>query len=141
MSSTTYTTTSDSLVDYIQDVIIPCGGGANGDRPLYCRKGDIIEADYRTMMLDPDFWGPDVNDFLPERWERIRPGWEYLPFGGGPRQCPGTRLVFTECAFTTVRILREFSRLENRDEEIEWKEQMRMTWQSKNGTLVGLAAV
>lgn len=35
-------------------------------------------------------------------------------------------------------MLREFPKLENRDTEMEWKEQMRMTWQSKNGTLVGL---
>ncbi|PVI00779.1 cytochrome P450 [Periconia macrospinosa] len=122
----------------LEDVVLPCGGGPNGKSPLYFQKGDIIEADYRTMMRDPDFWGPDSEEFLPERWESVRPGWEYLPFGGGPRQCPGTRLVFTECAFTTVRILREFTRLENRDEEVEWREQMRMTWQSKNGTLVGL---
>ena len=92
------------------------------------------------MMRDPDFWGPDAEEFLPERWDTVRPSWEYLPFGGGPRQCPETRLVFTECAFTTVRIMREFARLENRDDEFEWKEQMRMTWQSKNGTLVGLIA-
>ena len=68
----------------------------------------------------------------------MRPTWEYMPFGGGPRQCPGARLVFTECAYITVRLLREFEKLENRDEEIEWKEQMRMTFQSKHGTLVGL---
>ncbi|OAG02412.1 cytochrome P450 [Paraphaeosphaeria sporulosa] len=126
------------LARHPRDVILPTGGGLDGNSPLLCRKGDIIEADYRTMMRDPDFWGPDAEDFLPERWEKVRPGWEYLPFGGGPRQCPGTRLVFTECAFTTVKILREFTKLENRDEETEWKEQMRMTWQSKNGTLVGL---
>jgi cytochrome P450 len=93
------------------------------------------------MMRDPDFWGSDPEHFLPERWNTsIRPGWEYLPFGGGPRQCPGMRLVFTECAFTVVRILREFRGLDNRDEELEWKEEMRMTWQSRNGALVGLIA-
>jgi cytochrome P450 len=90
------------------------------------------------MMRDPSFWGPNADHFIPERWDTIRPSWEYLPFGGGPRQCPGTRLVFTECAFTTVKIMRAFDRLENRDEQFEWKEQMRMTWQNKNGTLVGL---
>ena len=124
----------------MQDVVLPCGGGADGKGPLYCRKGDIIEADYRTMMRDPEFWGSDSEVFLPERWEKMRPGWEYLPFGGGPRQCPGMRLVFTECAFVIVKILREFRALENRDQAEDWKENMRMTWQSKNGTLVGLVA-
>jgi cytochrome P450 monooxygenase len=90
------------------------------------------------MMRDPRYWGPDAEEFLPDRWEKVRPTWEYIPFGGGPRQCPGTRLVFTESAYTIVRLLREFERLENRDDELQWKEQMRMTFQSKNGTLVGL---
>lgn len=108
---------------------------------MYFQKGDIIEADYRTMMRDPDIWGPDAEEFLPERWENARPTWEYLPFGGGPRQCPGTRLVFTESAYTTVRLLREFERLEDRDYEVEWKEEIRMTFQSKNGCKVGLFSV
>lgn len=57
-----------------QDVILPTGGGPDGKAPLYCQKGDIVEADYRTMLRDPDFWGPDAEEFLPERWEKVRPG-------------------------------------------------------------------
>ena len=111
-----------------------------GSDPLYVRKGDIMEVDYRTMMRSKELWGPDAEEFVPERWAKIRPTWEYTPFGGGPRACPGQRLVFTECAYTLVRMLREFEVLENRDEELDWKEQMRMTFQSRNGTKVGLIA-
>ncbi|KAF2662187.1 cytochrome P450 [Lophiostoma macrostomum CBS 122681] len=122
----------------LKDTVFPCGGGPDGTMPLYLRKGDLIEADYRTMMRDPEFWGPDANEFLPERWQKVRPTWEYTPFGGGPRACVGMRLVFTECAYTIVTIMRDFKALENRDVELEWKEQARMTWESKNGTVVGL---
>jgi cytochrome P450 len=122
----------------LRDVVLPCGGGLDGKKPLYIIKGDMIEVDYRTMMRDPDYWGLDAEQFIPERWEVVRPTWEYTPFGGGPRACPGMRLVFTECAYTIVRIMREFKGLENRDEELEWKEQMRLTFQSKNGTKVSL---
>ncbi|KAF2015191.1 cytochrome P450 [Aaosphaeria arxii CBS 175.79] len=124
-----------------EDVILPCGGGSTGSERLFVKKGDIIESDYRAMMRDPDLWGTNAEEFFPERWEVIRPTWEYLPFGGGPRHCPGIRLVFVEAAYTTVRILQEFKLLENRDNEVEWKEKMRMSFQSKNGTLVGLVPV
>jgi cytochrome P450 len=37
----------------------------------------------------PDIY-PEADRFLPERWWRINPTpFEYLAFGGGPRQCPG----------------------------------------------------
>jgi cytochrome P450 monooxygenase len=49
------------------DIVFPCGGGPKGTSPLYIRKDDIIEADYHTLMRDKAFWGPDAEDFLPER--------------------------------------------------------------------------
>jgi cytochrome P450 len=90
------------------------------------------------MCREPGFWGPDAHLFVPERWETVRPVWEYTPFGGGPRSCPGMRLVYTECAYVFVELLRRFVEVENRDTEEEWKEKMRMTFQSRNGCLVGL---
>jgi len=90
------------------------------------------------MCRDESFWGPDTDTFVPDRWEHIRPGWEYTPFGGGPRSCPGMRLVFTESAYVLIMLLRRFKEVQNRDLELEWKEEMRMTFQSKNGCLVGL---
>lgn len=117
---------------------MPFGGGSDGKSPLFVEKGDNIEVNYRAMMRDESFWGPDAAQFVPERWFSMRPGWEFTPFGGGPRICPGQRLVFTESAYVLVALLRKFSRVENRDPEMEWKEEMRMTFQSKNGCKVSL---
>ena len=36
-----------------------------------------------------ELWGDDAEDFRPERWVGRKPGWEYLPFNGGPRICLG----------------------------------------------------
>jgi cytochrome P450 monooxygenase len=104
------------------------------------QKGDIVEINYRSMCRDADFWGDDANSFVPGRWKCVRPNWEYTPFGGGPRSCPGMRLVYTESAYVLVELLRAFARVENRDPEFEWKEEMRMTFQSRNGCIVGLIA-
>jgi hypothetical protein len=41
------------------------------------------------MHRRKDIWGPDADDFRPERWDGRRVGWEYLPFNGGPRICIG----------------------------------------------------
>ncbi|KAF1976397.1 cytochrome P450 [Bimuria novae-zelandiae CBS 107.79] len=122
----------------VASTVLPSGGGPDGRSPLYIEKGDVVELQYRQMGRDKTFWGEDANLFKPDRWESIRPGWEYTPFGGGPRTCPGQRLVFTECAYVLVTLLRMLDHIENRDPEIEWKEEFRLTAQSKNGCVVGL---
>jgi cytochrome P450 len=122
----------------LASVVLPFGGGPEGKDPLYIRKGDVVEVNYRALQHLNQTWDADAEVFRPERWQDIRPTWEYTPFGGGPRTCPGQRLVYTETSYIMVRLLREFKKLENRDPEIEWKEEMRLTFQSKNGTLVGL---
>jgi cytochrome P450 len=101
-------------------------------------KGDLVEINYRAMGRDETFWGSDAGSFRPDRWASMRPGWEYTPFGGGPRSCPGMRLVFTESAYVLVTLLRMFDGLTNRDPEFEWKEEFRLTVQSRNGCIVAL---
>lgn len=47
------------------------------------------------MHRRKDLYGDDADVFRPERWldtdegKGLRMGWEYLPFSGGPRVCPG----------------------------------------------------
>ena len=118
--------------------VLPMGGGRDGKSPLLISKGDIVELNIRAMQHDKDYWGLDADEFRPERWASQRPMWRYIPFGGGPRVCPGMRLVWMECAFVIASMAREFSEVQNRDRELEWIEEMRMTAQSKNGTQVAL---
>ena len=121
----------------IKSVVLPSGGGKDGTAPLYVQEGDVVEMNFRCTERDKDFWGPDAEEFRPDRWETVRPTWEYTPFGGGPRICPAMRLVFTEVAFTMVSILRRFERVESRDER-PWTEEMRTTFQNANGCVVAL---
>ena len=78
----------------------------------------------------PDFPHPLV--FSPERWDTWQPKpWQYLPFNGGPRICVGQQFALTEIgaalsflqyspisaltlevAFTVVRILQRFDRID-----------------------------
>ncbi|KAI9696877.1 MAG: hypothetical protein M1820_008031 [Bogoriella megaspora] len=122
----------------LKTTVLPCGGGKDGRVPLVIQKGEILEVHYRLMMRDKSIWGLDADEFKPERWADARPAWSYTPFGGGPRTCPAQRLLFTEAAYIAVRILRDVKNIENRDETWEWQEEMRLTFQSKNGVKVGL---
>ena len=71
------------------DTILPRGGGDDGQSPLFVPKGQSVQWSLYTMHRRKDFYGEDAEDFKPERWETLRPGWEYLPFNGGPRICIG----------------------------------------------------
>ncbi|KAF2713984.1 cytochrome P450 [Pleomassaria siparia CBS 279.74] len=107
----------------LETTVLPSGGGPKGRSPL---------------LRDKSFWGEDADEFRPERWGTIKPTWEYIPFSGGPRICPAIKLVYTESEYIMATIVRRFSRLENRDEVLEWVEERRLTFQSRNGAKVGL---
>ncbi|KAI9923720.1 hypothetical protein ASPWEDRAFT_32301 [Aspergillus wentii DTO 134E9] len=119
------------------DTVLPVGGGPDGQSPVFVPKGSIVSYSVYSMHRREDFYGPDAHEFNPERWASIRPGWEYLPFNGGPRICVGQQYALTEAAYVTVRLVQQFSTLESRDPG-PWEEGLTLTLCSKNGTRVSL---
>ena len=59
------------------------------------------------MHRRKDLWGEDADKFRPERWESRRPGWDYLPFNGGPRICIGQQFALTELSYVIIRLLQK----------------------------------
>ncbi|KAK8078029.1 cytochrome P450 alkane hydroxylase [Apiospora saccharicola] len=104
-----------------RDVTLPVGGGPDGQSPIFVKKGQNIGFSTYAMHRRKDIWGPDADQFIPERWEDKRPGWEYLPFNGGPRICIGQQLALTEAGYTIVRLLQCFREIESLDHS-EWRE-------------------
>jgi cytochrome P450 len=84
-------------------------------------------------------FGDDADEFRPERWydPKLRPIWNFLPFGGGPRVCPGQQFALTEAGYTVVRILQTFPEIENRDPR-PWAPKIRIAVGSQHGVLVSL---
>ena len=77
----------------VRDTTLPRGGGPDGSQPIFIPKGrQILIATY-AMQHRADIWGEDVEEFKPERWEDRRTGWEFIPFGAGPRSCLGRELI------------------------------------------------
>ena len=89
------------------------------------------------MHRRPEYFGSDAEEFKPERWEHIRPTWEYLPFNGGPRVCIGQQYALTEIGYTTVRLMQRFAKVESRDDR-PWTESIGITVANLNGTKVAL---
>lgn len=124
----------------IRDTVLPTGGGPSQNAPLFVPKGTIVVYIPYIMHRRTDFFGPDAETFRPERWEQLRPGWEYLPFNGGPRICLGQQYALTEAGYVTVRLCQEFAKLEDRDGG-PWREKLSLTVCSAGGTKVGLIPV
>lgn len=121
----------------IRDTVLPLGGGPDGKDPLFVRQGTLVAYTVWAMHRRRDYFGEDVEVFRPERWETLRPGWEYLPFNGGPRICLGQQYALTEASYVTTRILQEFASIESRDPG-PWQEAITLTLASANGTKVAL---
>jgi hypothetical protein len=78
-----------------KDTLLPRGGGVDGQNPVFVQKGQMIVWILYSMHRRTDLWGSDAAEFKPERWEGLLPGFNFLPFNGGPRICPGKSVFFT----------------------------------------------
>jgi len=76
-------------------------------------KGTTVDYSTYVMHRRKDLYGEDADEFIPERWETRRPGWEFLPFNGGPRICIGQQFALTEASYVTVRLLQRFEKIED----------------------------
>lgn len=115
-----------------KDTVLPVGGGPDGKSPLFVAKHHVVTYSTFVMHRRAEFFGDDVEEFRPERWENLRPGWEFLPFNGGPRICPGQKFALTESSYTIARLLHAFSGIENLDPS-DWREQLTLSLTLNNG--------
>ncbi|KAJ7746491.1 cytochrome P450 [Mycena maculata] len=105
----------------MRDDVIPLGTpftDRNGIvlESLRIKKGQPVLMPILVLNRDPEIWGPDARQFIPERWQRSPPIstsipgiWgQMLTFQGGPRACIGFRFSLVELKallFTLVRAL------------------------------------
>jgi len=97
----------------LRDTTLPTGGGPDGTAPIYVKKDTTVDYSVYVMHRRKDFWGPDAEEYRPERWDGRKSGWEYLPFNGGPRICIGQQFALTEAGYTIVRLTQRFEKIES----------------------------
>lgn len=76
------------------DTVLPRGGGPDGNKPIFIPKGTQILIPIYALARRTEYWGLDADEFRPERWTENggrKFGFEFVPFGGGVRQCMGRR--------------------------------------------------
>lgn len=121
-----------------KETILPRGGGPDGKQPILVPKGMSVRWSSHGLHRDKDVFGPDADEFRPERWDSdLRVGcvfsciyvpgpvgqaademccsWEYIPFSGGPRICLGQQFALTQIAYTLFKFFRAFRAIEARD--------------------------
>lgn len=93
--------------DTLSDEIIKTADG----RELFFPKDLIVFICNAAVQINPEYWGTDFLSFRPSRW--IGPDEDlkappakgsFLPWGGGPRLCPGQKMAQVEfvAVFSTI---------------------------------------
>ncbi|CDW59268.1 p450 domain containing protein [Trichuris trichiura] len=75
-------------------------------------EGMYILVDVWSIHYNKDIWGPDADEFIPERFaddqmQSLHP-FAWIPFGAGPRRCIGERFALLEMKLTLARLLRKY---------------------------------
>jgi cytochrome P450 len=79
-------------------------------------KGYLIPKDtnlvinYYTLHHDPEYWGLDVESFMPERWLDVDkiPRDCYYPFSAGTRNCIGQNFAMMEMRLIIGSLIYEY---------------------------------
>lgn len=95
-----------------RDTTLPVGGGPDEKSPVFIPKGTEVNFSTHVLHRRHDLWGSDADEFVPERWERRGPRWNYAPFNAGPRICIGQQYALTEAGYVIVRILQKYDEIE-----------------------------
>jgi cytochrome P450 len=62
----------------VRDTVLPLGGGEDGQSPMFVKKGTHVYYSVYSMHRREEFFGPNTEEYRPERWETIRPGWVFI---------------------------------------------------------------
>lgn len=94
----------------------PISGTRKISRDYVTREGYLIPA--KTALYPsvyaihrmPEYWGPDANEFKPERWARAKEFHpvQFLGFGVGKRDCLGKHFAMQAIRLLTSSLLKQF---------------------------------
>ncbi|KAI6093440.1 cytochrome P450 [Hypoxylon rubiginosum] len=131
-----YPPAPQSLRAAIKDTTLPVGGGPDGTAPVFIPKGGEVGFIIYSTHRRTDIWGDDADQFRPERWETVKPLFQYLPFNAGPRICPGQSLAQAEAGYVIARFLQEYSVLKPPNPPRPYREYLHISLAAKGGVWV-----
>ncbi|KAL1626915.1 hypothetical protein SLS54_002453 [Diplodia seriata] len=85
--------------------------------------GTVLSVPSYSIHHSTDIWGPDADDFRPERWEKVTEKQKqgFIPFSHGPRACVGRNVAEMELALIVSTVFRRYE-FELRQGEMETRE-------------------
>ncbi len=77
---------------------VPCNSSGITIRGHFFPPGTVLSVPTYTIHHSEEIWGPDANDFRPERWDSLtaRQKNAFIPFSYGPRACVGRNVAEME---------------------------------------------
>ncbi|KAG8759296.1 hypothetical protein FRC11_002168, partial [Ceratobasidium sp. 423] len=91
----------------------------SGGKKYYIPAGANMPYSVMHMHRRTDLWGPDAEEFDPERWldERLKKyvtpnPFIFLPFNAGPRICLGQQFAYNEASYFLSRLLQRVESFE-----------------------------
>ncbi|KAJ0119926.1 Cytochrome P450 [Diaporthe amygdali] len=121
-----------------RDTTLPRGGGPDGKTPIFVPKGKTVSFVLHLLHRRKDLWGLDADEFKPERWEKKKMDWNFVPFSGGPRICLGQQYALTEAGYLIVRMLQRFEKIDWLGGAGEPRKTITFTMQPRDGVPVRL---
>lgn len=85
--------------------------------------GVVLSVPSYTIHHSKEIWGPDADEFVPERWEKAteRQKNAFIPFSHGPRACVGRNVAEMELALIVATVFRRYE-FELQQGEMETRE-------------------
>ncbi|KAL2141006.1 hypothetical protein VTI28DRAFT_2974 [Corynascus sepedonium] len=77
---------------------VPPDGEGIHFKGQYFPPGTVLSVPTYSIHHSKEIWGPDADEFRPERWEKITPRQKnaFIPFSYGPRACVGRNVAEME---------------------------------------------
>ncbi|PLB51032.1 p450-domain-containing protein [Aspergillus steynii IBT 23096] len=76
------------------------------------QAGDVVSVPSYTIHRSTEIWGPDAEEFVPERWDPARltsrQKAAFIPFSTGPRACVGRNVAEMELLVICATVFRLF---------------------------------
>lgn len=89
----------------------------------YFPPGTVLSVPTYSIHHSREIWGPDADEFRPERWERLTPRQKnaFIPFSYGPRACVGRNVAEMEMKLIAATWARRYD-VVLRQERMETRE-------------------
>ncbi|EGG09027.1 uncharacterized protein MELLADRAFT_123957 [Melampsora larici-populina 98AG31] len=93
-----------------EDDVLPSG--------IFVPAGTDCRFSYKDLQRDPEVWGMDAEEFIPDCWLDGRQVLQsenpstFQPFSAGPRLCLGQQFAYIQTSVALIRLIHQFSRVE-----------------------------